>query len=308
LVKKGKVVSQKRQQALLIEQNFGKDRSLRRKAGAVMIRVLHALWRGLVVFGLFITPAITLCDGFGDTAFAIIPVALAASVIVFVEYNTTAPVLLTFRDSPPFNRIFALFFVISITILTIVLNHEPDGATAGVLLIYLGKFMAWLLGLPSAMAYEILAQTNVEPGKVLAASAWVFVIWAGSTTSFAAAVLRKTWPAETVNLSVYDPNYAPDLNKNRGKVLLMRALINGLLMVSMITLAPWMMRILISFADGGLAAIGVLAVLIVWGGFTLYFSMRCLAFWRLASLHMQIAPEWSQAFSIKQVKHFRFFT
>ena len=68
-------------------------------------RVTGAAARGLLVGLLIALPAVLLPELLGDSAQIIVLVAILASFLTFVEYNTHFPSIVEFRDAPPFNRL-----------------------------------------------------------------------------------------------------------------------------------------------------------------------------------------------------------
>jgi hypothetical protein len=71
----------------------------------VIIRVLGALFRACLVVLLLATPSLLLPGMKTDTAQIVTLVAIFSASLTFIEYASSYPGLVEFRDAPPFNRI-----------------------------------------------------------------------------------------------------------------------------------------------------------------------------------------------------------
>ena len=85
---------------------------------AVVSQLTGALTRAVLIMVLVATPSMLLMDVTTDTKQMVALVALFLGLLTFVEYNSTYPSLVEFRDAPPFNRIrflmlFATVFFLS---------------------------------------------------------------------------------------------------------------------------------------------------------------------------------------------------
>ncbi len=86
----------------------------------MIARLTGAIARAFLVVMLIATPALMLPGTGSNVAQVVVFFAVVASVLTFVEYASSGPGIIEFRDAPPFNRIrfislFAMLFLLSLT-------------------------------------------------------------------------------------------------------------------------------------------------------------------------------------------------
>ena len=98
---------------------------------AVVSQLTGALARAVLIMVMVATPSMLLLDVTADTKQMVALVALFLGLLTFVEYNSTYPSLVEFRDAPPFNRIRFLMLFATVFFLAIIERGKimPSGMT-----------------------------------------------------------------------------------------------------------------------------------------------------------------------------------
>lgn len=183
---------------------------------------MGALVRAVLVVLLFAAPSVLLPGMGSDGKQMVALVALFAGVLTFVEYNSTYPGLIEFRDAPPYNRIrflllFAIVFVLSVSARN---ATEPD--TFGSLI----EAVAFLCGLALDFPYSpvrlvmLMLSDGATPEQMIAvrsAAGAAYMISAIALVFFVVMLRLAHWPARQgafnvwVNLPTFDPTAGGDV-------------------------------------------------------------------------------------------------
>jgi len=188
----------------------------------VMSRLTGALVRAVLVLVLFAMPSVMLPGVSDDTRQMVALMALLASVLTFVEYQSTYPGLVEFRDAPPFNRVrFLMLFATVFSITQIELGRiEPSTTTE------LFQAVGTLIGQSMDFPYSPvrLAKLMVADGASAAQVAAVrdaagiaYLVSLVALAVFVVLLKAGGWPARRsvfnvwVNLPTFDPTAGGDV-------------------------------------------------------------------------------------------------
>ena len=94
-----------------------------------MTRLSGAILRAVLVVLLIATPSMLLARTSSDTTQIVVLLAFIAAAFTIVEYYSSSPSLVEFRDAPPFNRVRFIALFATVFILTIILRGETNPTT-----------------------------------------------------------------------------------------------------------------------------------------------------------------------------------
>lgn len=92
--------------------------------GAMLARLTSALVRGCLVAVMILVPSLLVPSVARDTSEIVILVAFFAAVLTTIEYASSYPSIVEFRDAPPFNRIRYISLLISLLLISVVCRGE----------------------------------------------------------------------------------------------------------------------------------------------------------------------------------------
>ena len=135
-----------------------------------------AATRGLLVALLIATPALILPGVAADSTQITALMALLAGFLTFVEYNSSFPSIVEFRDAPPFNRLrFIALFVTVVMITQVIKSHSEVTLLSGALF-SLGTIIGNALDFPYSpvrLAVLMLPETaSLQLVETVRAAGW----------------------------------------------------------------------------------------------------------------------------------------
>lgn len=192
----------------------GKQVLLTRMAGAVL--------RGLLVALMIVTPALMLPGLAADATQIVVLVALLASLLTFVEYNSSFPSIVEFRDAPPFNRLRFVALFATVIMLTAILKGRTDPTSFTNALTAIGTIVGNGFDFPySPVRLIVLMLPDNAPIETVAsvrtAAGLSYVISLIAMAAFIVLVRIMNWPARHgafnvwVNLPLFDPTAGGDV-------------------------------------------------------------------------------------------------
>lgn len=183
-----------------------------------------ALVRALLVVLLVVTPSLLL-PGLGQDITQIVALlAIFGAFFVLVEYGSSYPGLIEFRDAPPFNRVrFAMLYTMLFLIALVGMGqYEPTALTKFVTAVglLLGHSVDFPFS-PLSIVMEALPRgTTVEQAQMVRISAGLaYLVALVSLTIFAILIRLRSWPSPTgsfnvwINLPTFDPTAGTDVVK-----------------------------------------------------------------------------------------------
>ena len=189
---------------------------------AVVSRLTGAAVRAFLVMVLFATPSVLLPDVGTDTKQMVALVALFVGLLTLVEYNTTYPGLIEFRDAPPFNRVRYLMLFATIFTLGVIQRGITDPSTLTDLMSAIGELIGRAMDFPySPVRLATLTMTDAaSPDQVAAvrtAAGMAYLISLISLSAFVILLKAGSWPKRDeafnvwVNLPTFDPTAGGDV-------------------------------------------------------------------------------------------------
>ena len=184
--------------------------------------MVSAAARAFLVALVIATPTLMLPHVDADTAQMVALLSLLAAVLTFVEYNSTYPSLIEFRDAPPFNRLRFLALLLTIVMLTVIARVESYGLTAGSALAGLGRYVGGVMDFPfSPVRLMVLMGTDtagsVVADRIRSFAGLAYLVSVAMLLVFAAMVRWFDWPLRRgafnfwVNLPLFDPTAGGDV-------------------------------------------------------------------------------------------------
>ena len=189
---------------------------------AVVSRLAGAAVRAFLVMVLVATPSVLLPDVGTDTKQMVALVALFAGLLTLVEYNTTYPGLIEFRDAPPFNRVRYLMLFATIFTLGVFERGIADPSTLTELMSAVGGIVGKAMDFPySPVRLATLMMTDTalpqQVAVVRTAAGLAYLISLISLAIFVVLLKAGSWPKRDeafnvwVNLPTFDPSAGGDV-------------------------------------------------------------------------------------------------
>ncbi|MEP5728808.1 MAG: hypothetical protein ABJL67_05495 [Sulfitobacter sp.] len=181
-----------------------------------------AALRGLMVALLIATPALLLPGVGSDASQVTVLIALLAAFLTFVEYNSTLPSIVEFRDAPPFNRLRFISLFVTVLMLSIILKGQTDASALTAAIASLGTIIGNALDFPfSPVRLVVLMLPNGTDQATVAAvrtsAGTAYLISFIAMLMFFVMVRFFHWPARQgafnvwVNLPLFDPTSGGDV-------------------------------------------------------------------------------------------------
>lgn len=183
---------------------------------------MGAAIRGFLVALMIVTPALVLPDVAADSTHLTVLIALLAFFLVFVEYNSVFPSIITFRDAPPLNRLrFAALFLI-VLVLTTICKGRTEVTLANSALTSVATLIGGTLDFPFSPVRLVvlsLPQDVPEPlvALIRAAAGLTYAMSLAAIAAFAVLVRLFGWPSSRgeafnvwINLPLFDPTAGGD--------------------------------------------------------------------------------------------------
>lgn len=181
-----------------------------------------AATRGFLVALVIAIPALMLPEVASDSTQITVLVALLAAFLTFVEYNSSAPSIVEFRDAAPFNRLRFVALFATVFLLTMIYKGkvEPTGLTEA--LTSIGTIVGNAIDFPYSpvrltvlMLPEDASLETVRSVRTAAGISYLSSLIA--MTAFIIMVRVFGWPARKgafnvwVNLPLFDPTAGGDV-------------------------------------------------------------------------------------------------
>jgi hypothetical protein len=189
---------------------------------AVVTRLGGALLRAFLVMVLVATPSVLLPGTGSDTKQMVALVALFLGVLTFVEYNSTYPGLVEFRDAPPFNRIRFVVLFCTVFFLTVMGRGDLHQDSLTILFKAVGLLIGEAMDFPYSpvrLATLMLAGTADEAQIVAMrmAAGMSYLISLIGLSFFVILLKLNSWPNRNgafnvwINLPTFDPTTGGDV-------------------------------------------------------------------------------------------------
>lgn len=259
----------------------------------MFLRLSGAVLRAVLMATLVMTPALILSEPGEDAGQFVVLMALLAAVLTFMEYRAAWPVVVEFRDAPPFNRIRYVALFVTVAALALIFRGDAEPSTLTQLLALVGTRVAQLLDFPYSPVRLVLitlgdmvSDTTQHQARIAAGLSYLISLM--MLVALALAMWRRSWPLTRdgfnvwVNLPVFDPAAGGDLVRRLDRDAQIN-LILGFLLPFMIPAVVRLVAGAVDFAhlDSPQAMIWVVAA---WAFLPASLLMRGMALMRLSQL------------------------
>ena len=185
-------------------------------------RLPGAIARALLVVLLIVTPSVLVPDASSDAQQIVALVAIFAAILTLVEYASSYPGLVEFRDAPPFNRVrFGSLFA-TVLVLAIIMRGHTDPTTLTEFVTAVGTIIGHSIDFPySPVRLVVLMMPDQTDAALVAdvrtAAGISYLISLLSLTVFVMALGVNHWPTRSgafnvwVNLPTFDPTAGGDV-------------------------------------------------------------------------------------------------
>ena len=157
-----------------------------------------------------------------DSSQITILVALLAAFLTFVEYNSTLPSIVEFRDAPPLNRLRFLSVAVTVLMMAGILRNQTDPSLVTNTLAAIGTIVGNALDMPySPVRLAVLMLPDSIPNQTVnalrTAAGLAYSISLISIAIFYFMIRFLNWPARRgafnvwVNLPLFDPTAGGDV-------------------------------------------------------------------------------------------------
>lgn len=188
----------------------------------MIARITGAALRGLLVAMMVATPALYLPRITTNSTEIVALLAILAFVLTFVEYNSTFPSFIEFRDAPPLNRLRFIALITMVTLLTLICKHKYDPSNLTALFAGLGTLFAHVLDIPYSPVRLVVLMLPDQSSfatvnAVRVAASVSYIIALGTVAAFFFAVRVRGWPTGNgafnvwINLPLFDPTTGGDV-------------------------------------------------------------------------------------------------
>lgn len=206
---------------------LGQDRGMYRvwpvwKGKVVIGRMTGAATRGLMVALLIATPALLLPGVASDSTQITVLVAFLAAFLTFVEYNSSFPSIVEFRDAPPFNRLRFASLAVTVLLLSLILKGQTESSLLTSGLTSLGLIIGNASDFPFSPVRLVVLMLPADADAALVSSVRTaagiaYFVSLIAMTAFFVLVRVMGWPARQgafnvwVNLPLFDPTTGGDV-------------------------------------------------------------------------------------------------
>lgn len=188
----------------------------------MLTQVTGAFVRAILAMILVATPSVLIPGMGADTKQAVALVALFAGVLTFVEYKSSYPGLVEFRDAPPYNRTRFLMLLTMLIFLSLAVRPGHDASSLRALIAALAHLCGVALDFPyspvrllTLMVADATSPQVLQQARAAAGAAYMIALFA--LAIFALILRLQAWPARNgsfnvwVNLPTFDPTAGGDV-------------------------------------------------------------------------------------------------
>lgn len=188
----------------------------------MLARLSGAAMRGFFVALMIATPALVVPGASMDSSQATILVALLAAFLTFVEYNSTSPSIVEFRDAAPFNRLRYVTLMATVFLLSLICRGKTDPTLLTGALTSIGTIIGNSIDIPYSPVRLVVLMlppdahdSIVQSVRTAAGLSYLISLIAMAMFLFLVRVLG--WPSRNgsfnvwVNLPLFDPTAGGDV-------------------------------------------------------------------------------------------------
>lgn len=194
----------------------------------MIAKIAGAILRAVLVALVVAAPSLVVPDPTGGTSEVIALVALCFGVFVFIEYVSTYPSLLEFRDAPPFNRLRFLSLTLTVGLVSVICRGVILPSTLSDFVAATGGFFGYYLNFPYSPVrlFVLMLETKSDSSYnqlVLSIAGISYTITLLTVVVFACMLLFTRWPSNRkpfnvwINLPTFDPTAGGDVVAQLGQ-------------------------------------------------------------------------------------------
>lgn len=188
----------------------------------MLTRLSTSAVRGLLVAFLIAIPSLILPETTSDTAEIVTLVALFAAVLTTIEYASSYPSIVEFRDAPPFNRIRYSSLLLSIVMIALLCRADSHPNAFAGFIQAVGGLIGHIIDFPGSPVRLMVATLgeNATPAEVMllrSAAGLSYFISLMSLLVFLIVLRFAGWPSGIkgfnvwINLPTFDPTAGADV-------------------------------------------------------------------------------------------------
>jgi hypothetical protein len=188
----------------------------------MLTRLFSAIVRGALVALMIATPSLLLPNVTVDTSQIVVLVAIFAAILTIIEYASSYPSIVEFRDAPPFNRIRFISLMVSVALISIVCRGETQPSAFTAFVSAVGALIGQVIDFPYSpvrLMVAMLPSATGQQGVALmrTAAGLSYLISLVSLAIFVVILRFGGWPRSLtgfnvwVNLPTFDPTSGADV-------------------------------------------------------------------------------------------------
>lgn len=185
-------------------------------------RITGAFVRAILVMVLIAIPSVMVPGVSSDTTQIVSLIAVSAAALTFVEYASTYPGLIEFRDAPPFNRLRYLSLLITVTLLSTIVRDQTQPTTLASFIGALGNKLGESIDVPYSPVRLVVLMLPPDMSLdhiilVRSAAGIAYTISLLTLVMFVLAMRYIGWPNRMgtfnvwINLPTFDPTTGGDV-------------------------------------------------------------------------------------------------
>ena len=194
----------------------------------MIAKIAGALIRSVLVALIVATPSLIVPDPTGGSSEVIALVALCFGVFVFIEYVSSYPSLLEFRNAPPFNRLRFLSLAVTVLLVSVICRGVILPSKLSEFVTAIGGFFGHYLNFPYSPVrlFALMQETegdNPFNQLVLSIAGISYTITLLTVLTFVFMLVFTRWPSNRgpfnvwVNLPTFDPTAGGDVVAQLGQ-------------------------------------------------------------------------------------------
>ncbi len=259
----------------------------------VFSRIVGASLRAFLVLLVIAMPSILLPSAHTDTKPIVVLLAISAAIFTLIEYYSTYPSLIEFRDAPPFNRVRYAALFSTVFLLCIIFQGQMQPTTLTRFISAVGLLVSHLVDFPFSPINlaNMMLPADASAQNVILVRAAVGISYLTSfliLMAFLALLRLQGWPTHDkpfnvwINLPTFDPSTGSDVVKRLKR--------DGRVNIAIGFALPFLSPALVSAASNVFAPIALdspqtmVWTITLWAFLPVSLFMRGIAMGRIASM------------------------
>jgi len=189
---------------------------------AVISQLTGAIVRAMLIMVLVATPSLLLPGVNSDTIQIVSLIALFGALLTFIEYSSSYPSLVEFRDAPPFNRVRFVSLFATVFLLSAIFRGQTDPTTLTQFIEATGSLVGQAIDFPFSPVRLVVLMlpenASVENLALVRTTAGIsYLISLLTLAAFVILLRLQGWPSHDkpfnvwINLPTFDPTTGGDV-------------------------------------------------------------------------------------------------